>query len=339
MAAGSAHPADPAVATGSFEGVDAVVLSAGGYVATFLPELGMLGASLTYDGQEYLSLHGGVDWYRQHHSTGLPLLHPWANRLSGFGYSVDGTAVAFDAAQPVYLLDGLPIHGTMNAASGWEVERQTVEGDDAVLVARFRFGDHPEQLRSFPFPHDLVVQAAVSGAGLRVTTTVEANGGVDVPVSFGWHPYFVWPGAARASLVLALPERDHLDLDDRMLPTGGSHREAAGEVVLGAGAGELTFDDAYRLVGQGARRFLLAAGIVDDGGRLGLIVELDEHYPYAQIYAPSGAAFVAIEPMTAPINALVSGEAPIVAAGDSFVATFRVSLGRLRPSRPEEAST
>jgi galactose mutarotase-like enzyme len=327
----------PTVADGSFEGVDAVVLSAGNYTATFLPELGMLGASLTYDGQEYLSLHGGVDWYRQHHSTGLPLLHPWANRLSAFRYTFGGTTVDLGTDPPMYLLDGLPIHGTMNAASGWVVEEQAVAAGEARLTARFRFGDHAEQLRSFPFPHDLVVTAAVGDDGLRVTTTVEANGGVDVPVSFGWHPYFIWPGAERKDLSVGLPTRDHLELDERMIPNGGAVREGDTLVFLGDGASEVTFDDAYRLVDGSHRLFFLEAGVAGATGRIGLMVEMDDHYPYAQIYAPSGAAFVAIEPMTAPIDALVSGVAPVAPAGGSFSASFRVRLGTHRSLTEEES--
>jgi len=45
-------------------------------------------------------------------------------------------------------------------------------------------------------------------------------------------------------------------------------------------------------------------------------------YPYAHVYAPPGAEFVCLEPMTAPTNALAHGTCPLVAAGKSFTATF-----------------
>lgn len=57
-------------------------MSAGELEAVFLPELGMLGSSLLFRGEEYLSLHGGVAALRSGRTNALPLLAPWANRLS-----------------------------------------------------------------------------------------------------------------------------------------------------------------------------------------------------------------------------------------------------------------
>jgi len=51
-------------------------------------------------GAELLDLSGGVARYEQGHQTGLPLLAPWANRLGGWRYEIDGVEVrvkhAFD---------------------------------------------------------------------------------------------------------------------------------------------------------------------------------------------------------------------------------------------------
>lgn len=325
----------PAVRSGSFEGVDAVELDAGGYTATFLPDLGMLGASLTYDGQQLLSLHGGVDGYRAGHTTGLPLLHPWANRLSRFGYEVQGRWVDFTDAPPVHTVDGLPIHGTMTAVAGWSVEAQFADSTRAMVQARFPFGEHPEQLRSFPFPHDLVLFAELSDLGLRVSVTIHATGDVEVPVSFGWHPYLVLPGVERRDLTLILPDREHLELNLRKLPTGTSTHEAAAAMQIGAGEREVTFDDSYRLVGEGreARTLAIEGAVsgVPDAPRRRLSIELDDSYRYAQVYAPSGEAFVALEPMTAPTNALDSGDHQMVPPGESWTASFVIRLDTIDP--------
>jgi hypothetical protein len=66
-----------------WRGVAAVTLTAGELQATFVPEMNMLGASLRLGGEEFLALPGGVGAYRRVRTTGLPLLAPWANRLSG----------------------------------------------------------------------------------------------------------------------------------------------------------------------------------------------------------------------------------------------------------------
>ena len=73
----------------------------------------------------------------------------------------------------------------MNAQPGWQIARL----EPARLTARFDYGARPDLLRAFPFPHVLEVDASLTGAGLRVETSVGAETvGERVPVSFGWHP-------------------------------------------------------------------------------------------------------------------------------------------------------
>src|SRR3954453_18918008 len=78
------------------EGYDAIRLrSASAHLdATFVPIAGMLGASLREGGAELLGRGLGVHCYARGGTTmGIPLLHPWANRLAADEYRVDGTDV------------------------------------------------------------------------------------------------------------------------------------------------------------------------------------------------------------------------------------------------------
>lgn len=309
--------AAPAAKVGSFRGRPAVVLAAGEVRATFLPTLGMLGASLRFRGGEYLALPGGPEAVEQGHPTGLALLHPWANRLGGDRYRAGRTVVDLSAV-PGLSRDpaGLPIHGTMLAALAWEVEVLAADDLCARVQARFAYPADAAQGAAFPFPHEVGITATVDPSGLSVTTTVRPTGRRAVPVSFGWHPYFRVPGVGRRALLLHLPDRRHLELDERLLPTGATTREGPEAGPLG----RRTFDDGYRL-GPVATRVLGLAG-----GGCSLTVRLDRGYPYAQVYAPAGRSFVALEPMTAPTNALVTGDHPSVAPGDEFSATFSVTF-------------
>jgi aldose 1-epimerase len=64
-----------------------------------------------------------------------------------------------------------------------------------------------------------------------------------------------------------------------------------------------------------------------------ITVEFLEGYRYAQVFAPKGAECVALEPMTASANALVSGNGlRLVEPGGRFRAAFRVRVDAL-PSR------
>jgi galactose mutarotase-like enzyme len=50
------------------------------------------------------------------------------------------------------------------------------------------------------------------------------------------------------------------------------------------------------------------------------------------VYAPPGAGFACLEPMTAPTNALVAGDDyPVVAPGESFTARFSIRPERIQP--------
>lgn len=288
----------------------AVTLAAGPVEATFLPDLGMLGVALRHRGDDLLALPGGLAGYRAGNVTGLPLLAPWANRLGTRRYTAEGVDVDTTGLDLPTDGHGLTIHGTMTAQPGWDV----VARDDRSFEARFDYGARPDLLAAFPFPHELRIAAAVDPAGLTMTTIVAATGDRSVPVSFGYHPYLRLPGVARADVRLHLPARGHFALDGRQLPTGAVHAEQAEGLPIG----DRIFDDLYEL---GDDRVLAVTG----GGRR-VSVELGDGYRYVQVFAPPGAETVCLEPMTAPVNALVAGGYPLAPPGEPFAATFRVGL-------------
>jgi aldose 1-epimerase len=287
-----------------------VTVSSGVLDATFVPELGMVGISVRHRGAELLALPGGLDGYRAGNVTGLPLLAPWANRLGTRRYEVEGVLV--DLAGLALHPDerGLPIHGTMTAQPGWHVARI----NERSLVTRFDFGARPDLLASFPFPHTLRTAVTIEATTLTVTTTLAPTGNRAVPVAFGYHPYLRLPGVRRHDVSLRLPARRHLELDERMIPTGVARPEDAEGEPLGT----RTFDDLYEL---GDDRRLALRG----GGRR-LTLEVGDGYGFVQAFAPPGVDFVCLEPLTAPTNALVDGGYTLVRPGRSFTATFALRV-------------
>jgi len=288
-----------------------VTVSTGLLDATFLPELGMLGVSLRHRGDELLALPGGLDGYRAGNVTGLPLLAPWANRLGARRYEVEGALVDLEGLALHTDEHGLPIHGTMSAQLGWEV----VAVDGRSMTGRFDFGARPELLASFPFPHELRIAVVVDATTLSVATTLTPTTGRAVPIAFGYHPYLRLPGVRRSEVHLRLPARRHIDLDDQGLPTGRSRVEDAEDEPLGT----RTFDDLYEL-DDNDRRLALTGG----GRRLSLL--LDDGYHHAQVFTPPAADTVCLEPMSAPVNALVDGGYALVPPGASFTARFSIQV-------------
>jgi aldose 1-epimerase len=293
----------------------------GGIEATFVPEAGMIGCSLRHRGEELLGQRAGLRGYLESGSTmGIPFLHPWANRLGAARFPLAGAEVDLELGGLHVKRDagGLPIHGLLTAARGWEVERHVETDDGGLLRAVFDFGAHPLLTEAFPFPHRVEIEARLAGPRLRIATSLEPTGEVAVPVSFGFHPYLRLPGVPRAEWVLQAPVRERLELDERMLPTG--RREAAG--IETGPLGARTFDDPFLAPANG-EPFVLSGG----GRRIALA--LGEGYPFTQVYAPADTDAVAIEPMTAPTNALIAAgpDLPLVEPGERFLAAFSIEVG------------
>ena len=258
----------------------------------------MVCSSWTPRGTELLGQRGGLEKYRRSGSTfGIPLLHPWANRLDR---RIDSPLVRRDAG-------GLPIHGILAASPHWRVVREDP------LTARLDFGAVPDYMAVFPHAHVIEVEVRRAEHSQTITTRVTATGDDPVPIAFGWHPYLQLPGAAREEWELTLPVTERLVADDRGIPTGATE---AVDYPPGLRLADRAFDDGYAGVADGAT-FRLAAGDA------AVELEFERGYAYAQVYAPPGEALVAFEPMTAPTNALVSGDGlRTVDPGDAFEAVF-----------------
>ena len=302
--------------TSHLEGIDTVTLSAGTLQAEFAPALGMAGVSLRHDGDELLDRQAGLLAYARTGAVmGVPLLYPWANRLAGHDYMLDGRDVRLPPGPPLVHCEehGLPIHGLLHASPHWRMTSR----DETRIRAVLDFGAHPELLAAFPFPHTLEIEASLSIDRLRIATTVRPTSTTAVPIAFGFHPYLRLPGVPRAGWQVTLPPRRHLVLDERGIPTGAGERQPATRFELD----DRGFDDGYDDL---ASRSTLSVS----GGDRTITVELESGYPAAQVFSPRGKDFICLEPMTAPTNALRSGAGlHRVAPGDTFSATFSIAVG------------
>jgi aldose 1-epimerase len=295
----------------------AVNLAAGDLKAIFLPSYGMLGASLRHKGDEILGRVEDLENAARKGSTaGIPLLHPWANRLAGYGYRAAERDVTLDPSSRLLHLDenGLPIHGVPWPLLPWEV----IEARRDRVAARLEWSGR-DLLAVFPFRHRLELTASLTSDALTLETILIANADGPVPVSFGFHPYLRLPGLSRAKWRLQAPPMRKLVLDGKGIPAGGEEPFGG----LDAALGELDLDDGFALFDEHAILSLT-------GAARHIAVEWVEGYRYAQVYAPKNKEYVAIEPMTAPTNALASGQGlSLVKRGDRFRAAFRIRVESL----------
>ena len=289
-------------------------LVAGDLEAVFLPDHGMLGASLRHRGVELLRRVEDLEAAAARGSSaGIPLLYPWANRLSEPRYQVVGQQVALDVSSPLLHLDehGLPMHGVPWPLLHWVV----TEARQDFTAARLEWST-TDLLSVFPFRHFVELAATLRPDGLTLETTLVAGSESPVPVSFGFHPYFGLPELSRAKWHLELPAMRKLLLDRRGIPTGDEEPFAGFNAELG----ENSFDDGFALMEE-QTTFSVA------GATCKVSVELLAGYGYAQIFAPKDKDFIALEPMTAPTSALTSGRGlRFVSPGERFRAVFRIRI-------------
>jgi aldose 1-epimerase len=290
-----------------------IELRAGELSATWLPEHGMVGASLRHRGEQLLGQRGGLEAYLAKGSAfGIPLLAPWANRLDGLRYG----DVTLDPARVKGGAEGLPKDGAM-AGRAWVLENATPTS----VTARFDAAcdGYDDVFAVFPFAHAWRVSVTLTVAAMRVCSELSATGKVAVPVAFGWHPLFTLPRVAREDLDVQLPVLAQSVLDTRGIPSGEPARRPP--AWTGGALGDRVLDSEYPELDRGAD-FVLRGG----GRELRVAFEAPG-YPVGHAWAPAGEAFVAWEPMTAPTNALVSGDGlRHVAPGATFAASFTVSV-------------
>ena len=281
------------------------VLTAGSACAEFVPELGMVCASVREGERELLDQRRGLEPYRERGKTmGIPLLYPWANRLSRRNFELAGRPVRLPEPGTTIGIDehGLPIHGAMARLMRWEASAR-----GSGLEARLQWRS-PELLAILPFAHSVHYRARLEpGPELAIEVTVHADAGDPVPVAFGLHPYLRLPPAAAE---IELPECDRLGLDRQGLPDGTRAVFGPGRFAL-----DRAWDEALALAGGPAR---FAAP--------GFEVSFETGFGYGQVFSPDGADFVCFEPMTAPANALISGDGlRVLAPGQDLRASFRIA--------------
>lgn len=228
------------------------------------------------------------------------VLVPWPNRVRDARWTLDGAPQQLDVTEAA---TGNASHGLLRN-TGYRVETSS---DSAVTLAATVFPQH-----GFPFRLDTTVRYEVVDDGLSVTHEIVNRSDRTAPVAVGAHPYLALGGVPTEDLTLSIAADTWFETDEQRIPIAERSVDGtANDLRGGALVDGLSLD-----VGLGGLR-------VTDGRmrhRLtapdGVFVELwaDEVFRFVQVYTPSNfpkadgpGVAVAIEPMTAPADALNSG--------------------------------
>jgi aldose 1-epimerase len=229
------------------------------------------------------------------------VLMPWPNRVARGRWLLDGTPQQLDLSDPG---KGHAIHGLLRNTAYRLLEQEP----HRVLQGATVFPQH-----GYPFLLETTVSHELVPDGLTVTHTVRNDSPRAAPVAVGAHPYLRLGDVPTSELVLTVSARTRFLTDDAQIPV--SEEPVAGtdfDLTQGRRLGDLAIDHGYGGVPavDGRSRQTLEA---PDGRRVELWA--DESFGYLQVFTPPAFASVdgprlavALEPMTAPANALNSGE-------------------------------
>ena len=240
-----------------------------------------------------------LEAYRKERGLGRgnPLMAPFANRIDREHYFFQGKKYMLNDELGNFIRAGgsnLPIHGLLAYDTRWEVVKAGASNrGGAYLTARIEFYKSPELMAQFPFASVLEVTYRLKDGQLECTTSVKNVGNSQMPVHFGYHPYFV-PDGPRAGWRLHVAAKKHWVVDDVLIPTG--EIEPTEQFLPGATGvltlGKTFIDGGFTELGRdskGMARFWVA------GKKQQIEVVFDRNYKTAVVFAPLFTDMVCIE--------------------------------------------
>ena len=228
------------------------------------------------------------------------ILFPWPNRVRDGRWTQRGVGHELVITE---VERGNANHGLV-LNTPFVIERQT-ESEVAVSVSVAPQPGYPFQLR-------LRVTYRLTDGGLEVDCRVTNQSGWPAPVALGVHPYLRIGECPTADLTVQVAAGTYLEVDAQLIPTG--ERPVTDTAIdLRAprmlGGIELNTCFGHLDVVDGRSRTIIAA---PNGREVDLWADIS--FGYVQIYtcptfprSTSTGLALAVEPMTAPANALNSG--------------------------------
>jgi aldose 1-epimerase len=326
----SSRAAAPGVFRETVDGIEIVRLTdpGSGIEVRVAPGLGNNSYEMTAGGKQvfwspYKSLK---EFAAKPSHLGNPLLWPWANRIDGTSYWVNGKKYTLNLelgnVRPGP--NNTPIHGLLIYTNRWKVLRAAAARDGAAVTSRIEFHRYPDWMAQFPFAHNVEMTYSLRGGALEVLTRIENISAEPMPVCLGYHPYFQITDAPRAAWKVKLAAREKLVLSQRLIPTG----ERMPVTETGPFALEdKVVDNVYVSLDRdadGFARFWVA------GEKQKITVEYGPKYSTAVVYAPKGRDLICFEPMSGITNAFNAAQAgwyrdlQSIPAGEAWQEVFRV---------------
>ena len=242
------------------------------------------------------------------------LLAPWPNRVAAGRWVLDGVEQQLDITEPS---KGNASHGLLRN-TGYSAADT---GPSHVVLEGEIFPQHG-------YPFHLLHRATYELTEEQLTVTQELVNlsAAAAPFALGAHPYLKISDVPTEDLTLTVAASTVFATDDRSIPTGSGPVSGQQDLRGGQRIGDIAFDAAFTDVEQvdGRYEHRLAA---PDGRSVTLWAE--DAFAFVHVYVstvyPGVSKAVAVEPMTAPADALNSGIGlRWLQPGDSFSAKWGI---------------
>jgi aldose 1-epimerase len=236
--------------------------------------------------------------------AGNPFLAPWANRLDGETYQVNGKSYSLNPALQNYRLDAnrKPIHGMITYAP-WQVLKVHADGKGAYVTSRLEFWKNPPWMAQFPFAHTYEMTYRLANGTLECETKIDNHSTEPMPVAIGYHTYYTLDDAPRDEWMVHLPARERIVANQHLIPTGERRpNDVPGEAKLR----DYAFDDGFTALERDEKG---RATFWVQGAKQRVSVLYGPKFPVSVVWAPKGRGdFICFEPMAGPTNAINLGE-------------------------------
>lgn len=255
---------------------------------------------LTYDGVDLVEPF--PEHARPAKGQGI-VLAPWGGRVAGGDWLLDGEPQRLAITERD---KGNASHGLLRFSP-----YRVLEESESRVVLQATI--HPQT--GWPFLVDTTVTYELTDDGLQVAHEATNVGTERAPWACGAHPYLAVGDTAADRLTLTVPATRVFNAVD-LIPTEETLVDAmdASAPDLRAGRPLTELDVDHNYAGLDVVGGVATSSLLDDAGR-GVELWQDSAYPYVVVFTPRdfpGARgpkhAVAVEPMSAPANALNSGQ-------------------------------
>lgn len=233
-------------------------------------------------------------------------LIPWPNRVKDGKWRWEGSDQQLPLTEPE---QHNSIHGLVRWLAWDAVEHSNTAVELACTCA-------PQS--GYPWRLRVTNRWSLDDGGLTAVTTIRNDSDRVAPVAAGFHPYITVGTPKIDDAVLAIPAATRILTGDQQIPVG--HEDVAGTAYdfrEPRCLGGLEIDHTYTALARDTDGLARLRLTTPDGER-SVTVWVDEAYPYLELF--TGDALpdrgrrrrgLGVEPMSAPPNALASGESVV----------------------------